>query len=125
MIEGERSFDITLRWPEALRSDDRSILKIPVEVGNNNVRRLLRPGAGPTLLTGGSSGPSSIGHAAGRCRRITGSTATAAMNDLTGTPRRRLRDFVTPAGRRGRPDAKGSVTCSRARRTSIVNRASG
>ena len=32
MIEGERSFDITLRWPEALRSDEDAILNIPVEV---------------------------------------------------------------------------------------------
>src|SRR5207249_460562 len=37
MIEGERTFDITLRWPERLRGSERAILDIPVEVTNNTV----------------------------------------------------------------------------------------
>ena len=37
MIEGERSFDITLRFPKERRSDLDSILGIPVEVAGNTV----------------------------------------------------------------------------------------
>ena len=37
MIEGEKMFDITLRWPEGLRSSETSILDIPVDVVNNQV----------------------------------------------------------------------------------------
>ena len=37
MIEGEKSFDITIRWPEVLRRDLASILDIPVVVADNVV----------------------------------------------------------------------------------------
>ena len=37
MIEGEKRFDITLRWPEQLRSSEQAILNIPVDVSNNQV----------------------------------------------------------------------------------------
>ena len=37
MVEGERTFDITLRWPERLRMDENQILDIPVDVIKNRV----------------------------------------------------------------------------------------
>src|SRR5262249_7705222 len=37
MIEGEKTFDITLRWPERLRGSEQAILDIPVDVTNNQV----------------------------------------------------------------------------------------
>src|SRR4051812_23300638 len=37
MTEGGKTFDITLRFPFRLRKDEDSILKIPVEVTNNQV----------------------------------------------------------------------------------------
>jgi cobalt-zinc-cadmium resistance protein CzcA len=38
MIEGEKAFDITLRWPFHLRNSEAKILEIPVEVTVNQVR---------------------------------------------------------------------------------------
>src|SRR5438132_8431759 len=35
MIEGEKIFDITLRWPVRLRSSEQAILDIPVDISNN------------------------------------------------------------------------------------------
>ena len=37
MIEGERSFDVTLRWPRDLRQTEEQILDIPVDVVKNNI----------------------------------------------------------------------------------------
>ena len=37
MIEGEKNFDVTLRWPENLRDNTAAILDIPVDVGANVV----------------------------------------------------------------------------------------
>src|SRR5262249_40579933 len=35
LIEGEKRFDITLRWPEALRTSEEAILNLPVDITNN------------------------------------------------------------------------------------------
>ena len=43
MIEGEKLFDISLRWPQWRRSSETSILDIPVDITNNQVV----PGQGP------------------------------------------------------------------------------
>ena len=37
MIEGEKLFDITLRWPKWRRGSETSILDIPVDIINNQV----------------------------------------------------------------------------------------
>jgi cobalt-zinc-cadmium resistance protein CzcA len=37
MVEGEKLFDIAIRWPKALRSSETSILDIPVDITNNAV----------------------------------------------------------------------------------------
>src|SRR5262249_37333073 len=63
MTEGEKSFDITLRWPERLRASESTILETPVDVGNNTVTPGSVPSISPTPLTGQSSGLSSIGTA--------------------------------------------------------------
>ena len=57
MIEGEKLFDIAVRWPKDLRGSEISILDIPVDIGNNTVtppppardrrRRLRRWAAAP------------------------------------------------------------------------------
>jgi cobalt-zinc-cadmium resistance protein CzcA len=109
MIEGERSFDIILRWPEKLRSDQDAILNVPVEVANNNVTPTAVPGVGSTNLTGGGIGPSPLGMS-NTLPPMTGSARNAAMNDLTRTPRRRLKDFVSPLGASGRPDAQSKAS---------------
>jgi cobalt-zinc-cadmium resistance protein CzcA len=107
MIEGERSFDITVRWPEALRSNETAILNIPVEVGNNLVIDSASPGIAPTTITGASGGPSPLG-ARVHMPPITGSASNGAMNDLTQVPRRRIIDLVTPRNSQGQADPQGS-----------------
>ena len=47
MIEGEKTFDVTLRWPMFRRQDQSSILEIPVDIVNNS----LSPGISPEHAT--------------------------------------------------------------------------
>ena len=107
MIEGERSFDIMLRFPQLQRSTLDAILKIPVEVSKNTVVPNDSPGLAPTAVTGSSSGPSAHGTTA-NLPSITGSGFNATFNDLTRLPRRPLGDLVTPEGPDGRPNPGGS-----------------
>jgi cobalt-zinc-cadmium resistance protein CzcA len=107
MIEGERSFDITLRYPRALRSNLDAILDIPVEVSKNTVVNSQSNGQGDTPVSGPSSGVSPTGTSAA-LPPLTGSSSNASMNDLSRTPRRRLRDLLTPLGPDGRLDEHGS-----------------
>src|SRR5262249_15599331 len=63
MIEGEKTFDITLRWPERLRGDVEKILDIPVDITNNTVTSGSQPSAPQTPVTGPSAGPATSGTA--------------------------------------------------------------
>ncbi|GIW85832.1 MAG: hypothetical protein KatS3mg108_0156 [Isosphaeraceae bacterium] len=94
MIEGERSFDITLRWPERLRSSEQAILDIPIDVTNNEVSTGLVATQAETPLTGSSVAVSSVGTSQ-NLPALTGSRVGGTYNDLRQAPRRRLRDFVT------------------------------
>jgi cobalt-zinc-cadmium resistance protein CzcA len=107
MIEGERLFDITLRWPSRLRTDLQSILDIPVEVPNNAVTSGTTPSLGQTPFTGTAGGVSSIGTSQ-TMPSLPGSALFGAnLNNLNNTPRRHLRDFVTPLDEAGRPNPAG------------------
>ena len=86
MIEGEKRFDVAIRWPLARRESENSILEIPVDVGNNQVVQPQGPGFTPSA-TGTSHPPPAIG----------GSLANTA-NPLSNTPRLRLRDLVSAVG---------------------------
>jgi cobalt-zinc-cadmium resistance protein CzcA len=99
MVEGERTFDITLRWPERLRLDENQILDIPVDVIKNRVE------------PASSRQPASLA--------ITGSNVTQPVSTGSiylespgGVPRRRLRDLVTPLNDKGERDAKATFTRS-------------
>jgi cobalt-zinc-cadmium resistance protein CzcA len=107
MIEGERSFDITLRFPKQLRSHLKEILDIPVDVAGNTVANSQTPGQSATPVSGGNSGPSSTGSSA-NLPSLTGSAMNATMNDLSRTPRRRLGDMLTPLGPDGKLNPGGS-----------------
>jgi cobalt-zinc-cadmium resistance protein CzcA len=99
MVEGEKTFDITLRWPTPLRADEEQILEIPVEVVKNRVVPTAGAEAGALPLAGTSiSQPS-----------VTGSAEVAFPNAV---PRRRLRDLVTPINERGERDATAPFTRS-------------
>ncbi|HLJ95502.1 MAG TPA: efflux RND transporter permease subunit, partial [Gemmataceae bacterium] len=106
MIEGEKTFDVTLRWPERLRSSEQAILQIPVDVTNNTVTPGMVPNVPQTPLTGASTGVSTIGTAAAMPSPF-GSSQSANVTFFGNAPRRRLRDLVTPLNDQGLPDPQG------------------
>src|SRR5262249_14963709 len=106
MIEGEKMFDITLRWPARLRSDEDAILSIPVDVSNNTVTPGSVPSFQPTPLTGSSSGLAMTGTSAA-LPSLTGSMFNANLNNTSSVPRLRLRDLVTPLDENGLSNPKG------------------
>jgi cobalt-zinc-cadmium resistance protein CzcA len=95
MIEGERRFDISVRWPKKLRSSETDILDIPVDIGNNSVVQSSGPGNIPTAIGTGLATPSSVG------------SQFRTDNPLSNTPRLRLRDLVSPVGDDGSPNPDG------------------
>src|SRR5438034_8794423 len=99
MVEGERTFDITLRWPARLRLDEDQILDIPVDVIKNRIE------------SAGSGQPASLA--------LTGSnvaqpkaTESIYLQSPLGVPRRRLRDLVTPLNDKGDRDPTATFTRS-------------
>jgi heavy metal efflux system protein len=95
MVEGEKLFDISVRWPKRLRNSEADILDIPVDIINNNVVLNQGPGVIPTSIGTGIATPSNVGAQAN-----TG-------NIISNTPRLRLRDLVSPVGDDGAPLAEG------------------
>ncbi|HQX51213.1 MAG TPA: efflux RND transporter permease subunit, partial [Planctomycetaceae bacterium] len=99
MIEGEKTFDITLRWPNPLRADEERILDIPVDALKNRVISSTTSSPGVVPLAGTSESQP----------EVTGSQDTALA---TTVPRRRLRDLVTPRDESGRRDPTAPFTRS-------------
>jgi cobalt-zinc-cadmium resistance protein CzcA len=106
MIEGEKTFDVTLRWPPSLRENVDEILNIPVDVVKNTVSAPVALSQ-QTSMTGAASGISVYGTTLSM-PSLTGNIFNNTANDVTRVPRRRIRDLVTPIDQQGRPDAKGS-----------------
>ena len=52
MVEGEKLFDISVRWPKRLRNSEADILDIPVDIINNNVVQSHGPGRHPHARSG-------------------------------------------------------------------------
>jgi heavy metal efflux system protein len=96
MIEGEKMFDVSVRWPKRLRGNETSILDIPVDITNNQV----------SLVSGPSPTPSSSGNS--QAAPSGKSSQTDTTNPLSNTPRLRLRDLLSPVGADGVPNPKGS-----------------
>jgi cobalt-zinc-cadmium resistance protein CzcA len=94
MVEGGKSFDITLRFPPRLRSNEQAILNLPVEVLNNQVTASNQLALSATPVTGSSTGLSPTGTTL-PFPALTGS-AVNAPNLGTMLPRRRLADLVSP-----------------------------
>src|SRR5439155_24624199 len=106
MTEGEKTFDITLRWPERLRDSEEAILTVPVDLNNNVVTPGLVPAIAPTPLTGAITGLSALGTAASMPSQF-GSPVAGNVSASSNAPRRRLRDLVVPRDDRGFPDPQG------------------
>ena len=86
MVEGEKTFDITVRWPQRLRGNEDLILDIPVDVTGHTVTAGSLPTLAPTPLSGTSTGISPTGTSAA-LPSLTGSIFNAPPS---GSPRRRL-----------------------------------
>src|SRR5207245_3668551 len=86
----------TLRWPQALRSSETSILDMQVDITNNQVVPAAGPGFNPSPTGSGVAPPSTVG------------SLTNTANPINNTPRLRLRELVSPVGRNGAPDPQGS-----------------
>jgi cobalt-zinc-cadmium resistance protein CzcA len=106
MVEGEKTFDVTLRWPQVRRQDQSSILEIPVDILNNSLSPGSVPAAQQTVITGPQTGPSPTG--TGNPNPALVSSNIAPYNNFQ--PRLRLRDLVSPVGEDGRPDPHGSFS---------------
>ncbi|HLJ91600.1 MAG TPA: efflux RND transporter permease subunit [Gemmataceae bacterium] len=92
MVEGEKLFDISVRWPKWRRASESSILDIPVDIINNSIVQNQGPGVIPSAFGTGLTTPN-----------LKGSLADTS-NPISNTPRLRLRDLVTPLGDDGSPD---------------------
>jgi cobalt-zinc-cadmium resistance protein CzcA len=107
MVEGEKTFDITLRWPKRLRGDLASILEIPVDITNNAVSGGTQASMPQTKFTGPGTSVAGAG-TANPPPAAGGSQGNASFNNLPGTPRVPLRHLVSPVGDDGRPDPDGT-----------------
>jgi cobalt-zinc-cadmium resistance protein CzcA len=96
MIEGEKLFDVALRWPHWQRSSESSILDMQVDITNNQVVPVTGPGFTPSPSGSGVPPPSTAG------------SLVNTANPISNTPRLRLRDLVSPVGRNGAPDPNGT-----------------
>jgi cobalt-zinc-cadmium resistance protein CzcA len=95
MVEGEKRFDIAVRWPKWRRDSETSILDIPVDIINNSVVQSQGPGIVPSASGTGLAPPTTKGSLAD------------TSNPISNTPRLRVRDLVTPVGSDGAPDPGG------------------
>jgi cobalt-zinc-cadmium resistance protein CzcA len=105
MIEGGKTFDITVRFPPNRRQSEEKILEIPVEVGNQVAAG--GPSSNPTPVSGSAAGLSPTGSALAY-PSITGRADNAVALPGSDVPRRRLGDLVTPTDSKGRSDPNGS-----------------
>jgi cobalt-zinc-cadmium resistance protein CzcA len=106
IIEGEKRYDLALRWPQELRRTQEQILDIPVDVVKNTVSNGPVASLGQTQFTGGSTGISSTGTSLAM-PSLTGNAYNGTLDDISRVPRRRLRDLVTPLNDDGELSSKG------------------
>jgi cobalt-zinc-cadmium resistance protein CzcA len=96
MAEGEKLFDIAVRWPKWRRGSESSILDIPVDIVNNTVVLPQGPGWIPSTRGTSMALPNPY------------QTQADTRNPISSfAPRVRLRDLVTPVGEDSEPDESG------------------
>jgi cobalt-zinc-cadmium resistance protein CzcA len=102
MVEGEKTFDITLRWPQVRRQDEQSILDIQVDVSQQTLTAGSAALAAMTIWSGPGSNPAAGGTSIPRPAVVGGQNIAVPSN--TETTRIPLRYLVSPADRYGQPD---------------------
>jgi cobalt-zinc-cadmium resistance protein CzcA len=104
MVEGEKTFDITLRWPQQRREDPEAILDIPVDIQNMQLTSTTSAAANQTRWTGPQTGPATTGSA-------NPPPAIASRNIAPSRlflPRLTLRQLVSPVDAMGLPNPGGN-----------------
>jgi cobalt-zinc-cadmium resistance protein CzcA len=102
MQEGEKAYDVTIRWPYHLRCEEQAILAIPVPVSGNQVT----PGS-QVVVAGTPFSPGAVGATPTGTGVSPPSPTGSASNPAAitpPTPVRRLKDLVTPLNSRRVPD---------------------
>src|SRR5262249_31027010 len=100
MIEGEKSFDIVIRWPPKLRSDIDAILDIPVDITGNVVTTSTAATLAANALAGGSAAAATRGTGV-PMPALVGSAFNATFWNPAVGPRIALRHLVSPPGSEG------------------------
>src|SRR5262249_55773317 len=95
-VEGEKLFDISVRWPDWRRSSEDTILDIPVDVTNNQVIQAANVANAISVIGSSITPPSLIG------------SLINTANPISNTPRVPLRELISPVGEFGEPDPYGS-----------------
>jgi Cu/Ag efflux pump CusA len=106
MVEGEKLFDITVRWPFSRRWDRTNILEIPVDISNNAQTAGSQTGVQQNNFMGPSNGPAATG--SGNAPP-TNQSQFLPYYPSGYTPRLYLKNFVSPVSRvdwRADPDTK-------------------
>ena len=116
MIEGEKRFDIALRWPARLRDTVDDILNIPVDIVHD---------ASNKSLADDSNAPSQRTEFTGT-QVVSPSFTGTSLQDPTAlvphTPRRRLGDLITPPDGKDASEGASAFVSSGA---SVINREQG
>jgi heavy metal efflux system protein len=121
MVEGEKTFNITLRWPEHRRADLDAILDIPVDIYNNTLTPGSIPTTPQTTIAGAAAGLSPTGMAIPNPAIV--SANLASFNAfLSRIP---LRYLVSPVGPDGRPDPSTSLVSYSRPGGSVITREQG
>jgi Cu/Ag efflux pump CusA len=111
MVEGEKSFDMTLRMSDKWRRDEEAMKQIPVDIYNSTMTPNYVPGTSQTVFTGTAGGVSSVGSSQ-ILPSQTGSQYGGTYNPQNAVPRRNLRELIVPVDDEGRPDPNGSLVRS-------------
>jgi cobalt-zinc-cadmium resistance protein CzcA len=106
MLEGGKSFDVSLRFPKAMRGDEQSILNIPVPVGGMQVTDGSPVTTNPNPHAASGTGISTTGQGSTPPTITGGVIGAPAISPLV--PMRRVSDLVTPLNARGQQDPSGS-----------------
>jgi heavy metal efflux system protein len=99
MVEGEKTFDITLRLPWARRKDEASILEARVDVWNRTLTPGSIPSTNQTYLTGAAIGSASPTGTANQPPTIVGLYQSSFNSFPAGL---QLKDLVSPVDEMGR-----------------------